>query len=26
LLQPFIEGCGSWRPYFADHLAPAARR
>jgi hypothetical protein len=21
LLQPFIEGCGPWRPYFADHVA-----
>jgi hypothetical protein len=19
LLQPFIAGCGPWRPYFADH-------
>lgn len=25
LLQPFIEGCGPWRPYFADHLAAARR-
>ena len=21
LMQPFIEGCGPWRPYFADHVA-----
>jgi len=21
LMQPFIEGCGPWRPYFADHIA-----
>jgi hypothetical protein len=20
ILQPFIEGCGPWKPYFADHL------
>jgi hypothetical protein len=20
LMQPFIEGCGPWRPYFADHI------
>jgi hypothetical protein len=19
ILQPFIEGCGSWKPYFSDH-------
>jgi hypothetical protein len=21
LMQPFIQGCGPWRPYFADHIA-----
>lgn len=21
ILQPFIEGCGPWKPYFDDHLA-----
>jgi len=21
LMQPFIEGCGPWRPYFRDHAA-----
>jgi hypothetical protein len=21
ILQPFIEGCGPWMPYFADHAA-----
>jgi DinB family protein len=21
LMQPFIEGCGPWQPYFADHIA-----
>lgn len=21
LMQPFIEGCGPWRSYFADHVA-----
>lgn len=21
LMQPFIAGCGPWRPYFADHIA-----
>ena len=21
ILQPFIEGCGPWKPYFADHAA-----
>lgn len=21
VLQPFIEGCGPWKPYFADHAA-----
>ncbi len=21
LMQPFIEGCGPWAPYFADHAA-----
>lgn len=21
LMQPFIEGCGPWQPYFADHVA-----
>jgi hypothetical protein len=20
ILQPFIEGCGPWKPYFADHV------
>jgi uncharacterized damage-inducible protein DinB len=23
LLQPFIQGCGPWQPYFSDHLAGA---
>jgi hypothetical protein len=23
LMQPFIEGSGPWRPYFADHVARA---
>jgi hypothetical protein len=23
ILQPFIEGCGPWKPYFADHAAAA---
>lgn len=21
LMQPFIDGCGPWRPYFSDHIA-----
>jgi hypothetical protein len=21
LMQPFIRGCGPWKPYFADHVA-----
>jgi hypothetical protein len=21
LMQPFIQGCGPWQPYFRDHLA-----
>ena len=21
LMQPFIDGCGPWRPYFSDHVA-----
>ena len=21
LMQPFIQGCGAWKPYFADHVA-----
>lgn len=21
LMQPFIEGCGPWQPYFSDHIA-----
>ncbi|OGO10552.1 MAG: hypothetical protein A2Y93_06970 [Chloroflexi bacterium RBG_13_68_17] len=25
LMQPFIEGCGPWLPYFADHVAARAR-
>src|SRR5258708_32897400 len=24
LMQPFIEGCGPWQPYFADHVAQHA--
>jgi len=24
LMRPFIEGCGPWRPYFADHIAAKA--
>ena len=23
LMQPFIEGCGPWQPYFADHVVKA---
>jgi hypothetical protein len=23
LMQPFIQGCGPWQPYFRDHLAQA---
>jgi hypothetical protein len=23
LMQPFIQGCGPWRPYFRDHVAQA---
>ena len=26
ILQPFIEGCGPWKRYFADHVATAGRR
>jgi len=22
LLQPFIDGCGPWKPYFSDHTIP----
>jgi len=22
VLQPFIEGCGPWKSYFADHATP----
>jgi hypothetical protein len=25
ILQPFIEGCGPWKPYFADHV-PAKKK
>ena len=25
LMQPFIDGCGPWQPYFADHVVAAAR-
>jgi hypothetical protein len=25
LMQPFIDGCGPWHPYFADHAASIAR-
>jgi hypothetical protein len=25
ILQPFIEGCGPWEPYFADHVAAKKR-
>jgi uncharacterized damage-inducible protein DinB len=21
MMQPFIDGCGAWKPYFADHIA-----
>jgi hypothetical protein len=24
LMQPFIQGCGPWRSYFADHIAKGA--
>ena len=24
MLQPFIEGCGAWKPYFADHIAQSS--
>jgi len=23
MMQPFINGCGAWKPYFADHVADA---
>lgn len=23
ILQPFIDGCGPWKPYFADHVIAA---
>jgi hypothetical protein len=23
LMQPFIQGCGPWQPYFRDHVAQA---
>jgi hypothetical protein len=26
ILQPFIEGCGPWKRYFADHVASPERR
>ncbi len=26
LLQPFIEGCGPWKRYFADHVVPPSPR
>ena len=26
ILQPFIEGCGPWKPYFTDHVATPGRR
>jgi hypothetical protein len=22
ILQPFIDGCGPWKPYFSDHSVP----
>ncbi len=22
VLQPFIDGCGPWKPYFSDHVVP----
>ena len=26
ILQPFIDGCGPWKPYFSDHaVAPSPR-
>ncbi len=24
MMQPFIDGCGAWKPYFADHVAKPA--
>jgi hypothetical protein len=24
LLQPFIDGCGPWKPYFSDHIVPTS--
>jgi hypothetical protein len=26
LMQPFIRGCGPWRPYFADHDIELAKQ
>jgi len=24
MMQPFIDGCGAWKPYFADHIATSS--
>ena len=24
MMQPFIDGCGAWRPYFANHIAESS--
>lgn len=24
MMQPFIDGCGAWKPYFADHIAKSS--